>query len=82
MEQFVQCVTLGLDYDEKKQLNSVREGREICINTRYVVSVKTFEELFVDGDEKKDFKYYIITMDNGEHLYVKREPHLIAIFGV
>jgi len=82
MEQFVQCVRLEFEFDAEVQANRVRKEWEICINPRYVVSAETFEKTIADGDEKKDFKYYIITMFDGEILYVKRDPHLIAIFGV
>lgn len=82
MEQFVQCVNLEFEFDRDAQADKLVKESEIAINTRYIMRAGTSERTIMDGDEKKGFKYYIITMYYGEILYVKRDPHLIAIFGV
>ncbi len=85
MEQFVQCVNLEFDYNIETHSYKIIGESEIAINTRYILSAETVKRAVTDETipfETKMVSYYLITKYDGDMLTVKKDPHLIAIFGV
>lgn len=76
MEQFIQCNEFCFD-DGGIATGEITES---VINMRYVVSARP--RTLRTPNNGKEFAAYSLTMSDKDIRVVKREPHLISVFGV